>query len=132
MTQRITLSNGGWADIKAPAAVSERNRRPVEKALLAIGQSKAMQDLESATVGSIASTLDSASFDQFAELNDLLIMARLEAWSIEKPITLDNVLDLPGEDYKALQEATAQGITEMMPNFSASDDPNSPIKPSDA
>jgi len=67
MTQRITLSNGGWADIKAPTAVSERNRRPVEKALLAIGQSKAMQDLESATVGSIASTLDSDSFDQFAE-----------------------------------------------------------------
>jgi len=132
MTQRITLSNGGWADIKAPTAVSERNRRPVEKALIAIYQSKAMNELETASASAIAKTIDSQSFDQFAELNDLLIMARLEAWSLEKPINLENVLDLPGEDYKALQEATADGITEMMPNFAASDDPNSPIKPSDA
>ena len=132
MTQRITLSNGGWADIKAPTAVSERNRRPVEKALLAIAQSSAMKDLESPTVADVAATIDSASFDRFAALNDLLIIARVSAWSFDFPVNLDNVLDLPGEDYKTLQEATAEGITEMMPNFSASDEPNSPIKPSDA
>lgn len=132
MTQRITLSNGGWADIKAPTAVSERNRRPVEKALLAIAQSNAMKDLESTTVAEIASTIDSDSFDKFTVLNDLLIVARVSAWSFDLPITLDNILDLPGEDYKTLQEATAEGITEMMPNFSASDEPDSPIKPSDA
>lgn len=132
MSERITLSNGGWADIKAPTAVSERNRRPVEKALIAIYQSGAMKDLENPTVGEVAATLDADSFDQFTTLNDLLIVARVSAWSFEMPITMDNILDLPSDDYKVLQEATAKDIDQMMPNFSTSDEPNSPIKPSDA
>jgi len=132
MTTRISLSNGGWAELREPAAVPVRLRRPVEKVMLEIFQSNSAKELEGASAGEVASQLDSKSFDNFTSLNDLLIVARVSAWSLDCAITLDSVLDLPIADYELLQKEAANDITEMMPNFSASDDPSSPINPSDA
>ena len=69
------------------------------------------------------------TLDMYSNLNDLLIVARVESWSYDLPVTLDNVLDLPSNAYEILQEVTAKDITEMMPNFTTSDNKDSPIKP---
>ena len=138
MSQRIELSNSAWADLREPETVSVRLRRPVEKALMAIAQGDAAkalegnEDLSDETKASqVALTIDLAVLDQFNDLNDLLVLSRLEAWSFDTPISLEAILDLPDVDYKALQKASSTEIFSMLPNFGISDAPDSPIKPSD-
>jgi len=80
----------------------------------------------------IVANIDLDLFSKFNDLNDLLILARIAAWSYDLPITLDSVLELPSGDYQILQEVTAKDITEMMPNFAQDNDPSSPTLPSNA
>jgi len=138
MTTRIELSNSGWAELRDPAAVPVRLRRPVEKMLFDISQSNGTEALannagdQEQAAAELAANIDGELFSKFNDLNDLLILARVAAWSFELPITLDSVLDLPAGDYYLLQEATAKDITEMMPNFAQDTDPSSPTLPSNA
>ena len=137
MSEKIPLSNGGWAVLRDPKAVTQRLRRPVEKAFLKVGQGSARAALENAgeitteaQANRVASAIDPDTLDLFNELNDLIVIARLESWSLDKPLTIDSLLDLPDEDYKALRSAAANKSMEMLPDFSFSNDPDSPTKPS--
>ena len=139
MSEKISLPSGGWAVLRVPAAVPVRLRRPVEKSLLALGQSQAKNTLQntpeltdSQKAAEVAASINPAILDQFNELNDLLIVARVESWSFELPIAIESLGDFSQGDYEALQEVAAKNVTEMMPRFGISNDPNSPIKPSDA
>jgi len=138
MTTRIELSNSGWAELRDPAAVPVRLRRPVEKMLFDISQSNGTEALannagnQEQAAAELAANIDGELFSKFNDLNDLLILARVAAWSFDLPITLDSVLDLPAGEYYLLQEATAKDITEMMPNFAQDTDPSSPTLPSNA
>lgn len=138
MTTRIELSNSGWAELRDPAAVPVRLRRPVEKMLFDISQSNGTEALannagdQEQAAAELAANIDGELFSKFNDLNDLLILARVAAWSFDLPITLYSVLDLPAGDYYLLQEATAKDITEMMPNFAQDTDPSSPTLPSNA
>ena len=145
MSTKIELGNGGWAILRDPAAVPVRLRRPVEKMLMAVGRGQAKAALEAkqeaianAKTGdtidpsAVAANMDSTVIDQFYELNDLLIVARVESWSLELPISVDSLGDLTQEDYELLQKVAAQNVTTMVPNFGLSNDPTSPTQPSDA
>ena len=74
--------------------------------------------------------MDSTVIDQFYELNDLLIVARVESWSLDLPISVDSLGDLTQEDYELLQKIAAQNVTTMVPNFGLSNNPDSPTPPS--
>lgn len=140
MSEKINLPSGGWAVVREPSAVPVRLRRPVEKALLVLGKSQAKGALEAAPsdlnneqkAAQVAASLDPSILDEFNDLNDLLIIARIESWSFESLITLDSVGNLSQGDYEILQEVSAKDITSMMPKFSVSNDQDSPTKPSDA
>jgi len=138
MTTRIELSNSGWAELRDPAAVPVRLRRPVEKMLFDISQSNGTEALANAAgdqeqaAAELVANIDGELFSKFNDLNDLLILARVAAWSFDSPITLDSVLDLPAGDYYLLQEVAAKDITEMMPNFARDYNPSSPTLPSNA
>jgi hypothetical protein len=138
MTTRIELSNSGWAELRDPAAVPVRLRRPVEKMLFDISQSNGTEALANAAgdqeqaAAELVANIDGELFSKFNDLNDLLILARVAAWSFDSPITLDSVLDLPASDYYLLQEVAAKDITEMMPNFVQNTNPSSPTLPSNA
>ena len=143
MSTKIELGNGGWAILRDPAAVPVRLRRPVEKMLMAVGRGQAKAALEAkqeaianAKTGdtidpsAVAANMDSTVIDQFYELNDLLIVARVESWSLELPISVDSLGDLTQEDYELLQKVAAQNVTTMVPNFGLSNNPDSPTPPS--
>lgn len=139
MSEKITLPSGGWAIVREPSAVPVRLRRPVEKALLALGQSQAKSALSSAPdltddqkVAEVAASINPAILDQFNDLNDLLIIARIESWSFEFSIDLDSIGNLSQSDFEILQEISAKDVTSMMPKFGISNEPDSPTKPSDA
>jgi hypothetical protein len=143
MSTKIQLGNDGWAILRDPAAVPVRLRRPVEKMLMAVGRGQAKAALEAqqtaianAKTGdtidpsTVAANMDSSVIDQFYELNDLLIIARVESWSFDFPITLDSLGDLTQEDYEVLQTIAANNVTSMVPNFGLSNNPDSPTPPS--
>jgi len=129
MSQKIELANSNWAVLRDPVAVPVKLRRPVEKALMAVarGQAKASLNQDAATV---AASIDEAVVDQFYELNDLLIVARVESWSFDLPISVDSLGELVDEDYKTLQKISAENVTSMVPNFGLSNNPDSPTQPS--
>ena len=143
MSQKIELSNSGWAVLRDPAAVPVKLRRPVEKMLMAVGRGQAKAALEAkkeaianAKTGDtidpsqIAANMDPAVIDQFYELNDLLIVARVESWSLDLPIALESLGELSQEDYELLQKVAAQNVTTMVPNFGLNSSPDSPTPPS--
>ena len=143
MSIKIELGNGGWAILRDPAAVPVKLRRPVEKMLMAVGRGQAKAALEAkqeaianAKTGdtidpsTVAANMDPAVIDQFYELNDLLIVARVESWSFDLPINVDSLGDLTQEDYELLQKIAATNVTTMVPNFGMSNNPDSPTPPS--
>jgi hypothetical protein len=143
MSTKIELGNGGWAILRDPAAVPVKLRRPVEKMLMAVGRGQAKAALEAkesaianAKTGdtidpsAVAANMDSTIIDQFYELNDLLIVARVSSWSFELPINVDSLGELTQEDYELLQKISAQNITSLVPNFGMSNNPDSPTPPS--
>jgi len=143
MSTKIELGNGGWAILRDPAAVPVKLRRPVEKMLMAVGRGQAKAALEAkqeaianAKTGdtidpsAVAANMDSTVIDQFYELNDLLIVARVESWSLDLPISVDSLGDLTQEDYELLQKVAAQNVATMVPNFGLSNNPYSPTPPS--
>ena len=79
---------------------------------------------------SVAAELDQATIDQLYELNDLLIVARVESWSLDLPITLESLGELTQEDYELLQKVAAKNVTTMVPNFGLNNNPDSPTPPS--
>jgi hypothetical protein len=123
MTERIELPESAWAELRSPRSVPERLRRPVTKIMFQISQ----QQAQSLSVD----VVDPEMVMVYSELNDLLIVARVVAWSYDLPITVDSVLDLPGDAYEILQAKAAESMTEMIPNFASSNDPESPTLPSD-
>ena len=143
MSTKIELGNGGWAILRDPAAVPVKLRRPVEKMLMAVGrgQAKAALEAKEAAIANaktgdtidpsaVAANMDSTVIDQFYELNDLLIVARVESWSLDLAISVDSLGDLTQEDYELLQKVAAQNVTTMVPNFGLSNNPDSPTPPS--
>jgi hypothetical protein len=120
---KITLPNDAWAELRDPKAVPERLRRPVSQALLVMGKN------QEAMTAADATSLSAEALASFESLNDLLIVARVSAWSLNTPVSLESVLDLPSDLYNALREATAPGMMDMMPDFSASEAPDSPTNP---
>jgi hypothetical protein len=148
MSTRIELSEGGWAVLRDPAAVPVKLRRPVEKMLIEVGRGQAKAALEAKEValanaktgdkieaGDVVANMDPAILDQFYELNDLLIVARVSEWSFDFPISVDSLGELCQEDYEKLQTVSASNVTSLVPNFGlsknpAQNTPDSPTSPS--
>jgi len=135
-TRRIDLPGGHWAVRRDPATVTRRQRRPVEDAMGDVrGEiinliAAANEKLEKARqVGddeaiAVAQTAQRRATDQLTraeraslrDANEAAIVALLESWSFDGPITLDAVLDLPGPVGDALQAAVAPLTAAMFLN----------------
>jgi hypothetical protein len=138
MSEKIELTDGAWAVLRKPADVPVRLRRPVEKAMMRVSQGQAGEALKSAPAdltdearaAEIAANLDPNILDSFNELNDVLILARLESWSFDEVISLDSILNLKAGDYEILQKSVVDDVTEMIPNFGLDTAEQSPGLPS--
>jgi hypothetical protein len=66
-----------------------------------------------------------------SDLNDRVVLAMVKAWSLNVPIEVEPLLDLPGNVYDSLREQCAPFLNDLMPDFGPSEDPESPTDPSD-
>lgn len=98
------------------------------------------------TQNEVASLLmKSGSLDAISEANDLLAVALIDSWTLTDtngavlPVTLESLLDLPGETYDAIQEAVTPFFWATLPRSyrpnvkdpAALTDPETPTVPSD-
>lgn len=125
---KIDLPEGGWASLRDPKKVPERLRRPIMSKVSAMGRGTEMKRLvEAKTPEEIVGELDLSFIETSSELNDLLVVALVDEWSYDGlPITVESVMDLPGDVYDALRTAVSPFITDIMPDFGPVPDPKAP------
>ena len=143
---RHQLPDDGWADLRDPAEVPERLRRPVTTLQMLLARDpafasvvkdakdkgvSALDDIDESQALDMVGTMGEASFARMQELSDRVIVSRVAGWSYDLPITSDSLLDLPGNVYDALKELTAEGALSG-PDFSPSMEADSPTEPSTA
>lgn len=125
---KIDLPDGEWASLRDPKKVPEKLRRPIMRSVMAAtrqsGDFKKLVDADNPE--DIVKDLDPSFLETGAELNDLLVVALVEEWSFETPVTVDAVLDLPGDVYDELRKTVAPFITDLLPDFGPSPDPKAP------
>ena len=151
MQNIVPLSGGNSAELRSAAELSERQRRPVvraraqvsptgEAALIASNRlvvDAKEEDKEKKLSAEDRAKLEAqvqftaADIDILNEVNDLAVVAFVKHWSFpDKPITLENVLDLASPDYDALRVAVAPLTDELFVSFAPNKDPKSPTEPS--
>ena len=107
--QIIQLGDDKTALFRDPTQLSERQRRPI---------------LESITPG------DEPSMAEMNVLVDHLILALTESWTLDAPLTLDGLLDLPAGQYDKLRAAALPAMEKVVPDFGPTPDPATPTVPS--
>jgi hypothetical protein len=138
---RVTLPNG-YADLRDPADVRERQRRPLKRiqaqlaarpafaqAVTAAQRQGKGKALSADAQLKIAAGMGDA-FDLLEDLNDYLVVALVAGWSYGDDVSLEAVQDIPGRDLDALREACAPFLAAIMPDFEATPEADSPIAPS--
>ncbi|MFB7905233.1 hypothetical protein ACFC1T_02225 [Kitasatospora sp. NPDC056076] len=144
--QHVMLKAGGWVDLRPPAEVPERLRRPVRRLQMALAASPAFADVvKDATTKGVAAVSDISdeqaaamvtqmgdSYDLIDQLNDRLVISRVMGWSFGPDVTLDALQDLPGAAYDELRALCADGALDAGLDTGPSQDENSPTVPSAA
>lgn len=128
----LTLPSGQTCVIRDPKTVSERLRRPVQnlsskwftsesgKALQANAKAKKKADV----------TVSDEDMKILDAMNDATIVALVESWSYDFPVSTDTLLDISGPDYDLLARETAKLFGGLLPSFGPNPDPDSPTEPS--
>jgi hypothetical protein len=144
---RHELPGGQWADLRDPKDVPERLRRPVTTLQMLLAKDpafsgvvkeakdkgvKSMEDIDDSAALGMMETMGEASLTRMLELADRIIVSRVVGWSFDPAVTLDALMDLPGEVYDRLKEVTADGALDSGPDFAPSTDAESPTVPSTA
>ncbi|MGW7424427.1 hypothetical protein ACWGJB_31100 [Streptomyces sp. NPDC054813] len=144
---RHQMPDQGWADLREPAEVPERLRRPVRTIQMKLAQNpafanvvkdaqakgvKALNDIDEAQAVEMASVMGDEALGLMDDLNDRLIISRVAGWSYGDEVSLDALQDLPGSVYDKLKEMCAEGALDGGPDFSPSTEADSPTEPSTA
>jgi len=142
--KHVTLTSGGWADLRDPAEVPERLRRPVRRLQMALAANPAFASVvKDATTKGVAAVEEISdeqaaemvaqmgdSYDLIDQLNDRLVLQRVMGWSFGPDVTLDALQDLPGAAYDELRALCADGALDTGVDTSPSQDEASPTVPS--
>lgn len=145
MAQIVTLSHGQTAELRAPEDVSERLRRPVNRAMRRIDNEKIqairnepVEGTEEEKAAALASIVKRAGLTEdeinaMDDANDLAIVALVKRWDCTDedgnalPLTLDGVLGLRGRDLDRLRNVVAPLVGDMFVDASPDPNPQAPI-----
>ena len=141
---KIDLPGGGWASIKDPDELTNRERKLLRRhvfgatdlrsKLLAAGVKPGTrpEDVPEEVMEAIGETLELDDLEALSDTQSAFIVAYTAEWSLQRPLpTMDTVDDLPGPIFDALAAATAElgdGSLEVTPDQQP--DPASPTGPS--
>lgn len=138
MTDKIELPGGNWAKLRDPQDITDKQRRPLAKLQRLLAASDLGDALtQRAEMGEevtekqlndlLKPVLAGEEWDLLESTSDLLVVALVEEWSFEQPITAESVQNLPGRVSKALRAACDPLLTDVLgiEGEEAISDPNS-------
>lgn len=131
---RVVLPSGGWAELRGPEALTERQRRPLKLAVTRNIQAAQRNGFTfDPTKTEAENNIDAVRFqdaEMAVEAESAAIVAFVAAWSFGPEPTADSVLDLAGGDYDALVKVTLPLVGKAFLGTKPTPDPASPIEPS--
>lgn len=135
---RIDLPNGQWAELRDPEAVTERQRRPIARALRGVRpeiqeRSRAAADLPDLPDGKpgpekqealqrLQFLMTNEEADAYQDAGDFAAVALIGSWSFEPVPSLDGLLDLPARSLDMLRRAVAPLVNDLF--LDTGPDPN--------
>jgi hypothetical protein len=147
MATKIDLPDAGWAEIKDPTELTNRDRKLLRRYTFAARDAMApkMQQLgiKPGTKASEMTDEQNEKLDALITVDDMervseaqsaFIVAYTASWSLDRPLpTMDTVDDLPGPVFDRLAAATVDlGDGELDTSVDGAVDPASPTGPSPA
>lgn len=114
---------GGWVNLRDPDTVTERQRRPFVRLMMAHGQDWA--NVETDEDGN--PKVDPSALPVMQEMQEAAILALVAEWSFDAPVTPDGLLDIPPKAYDRLVWKEAQArMGSLMPDFGVNPEESSP------
>lgn len=123
--EEITLPSGAWVKLRDPEDTTEAQRKPVTRLQMRMAWNpKLMATIKGE--GS-SSDLSDTEIDWLFDYNDAIVVALVESWSFEQPVTVDGLRAIPGKkDYSELQRRASKHASALMPSFEVDPDPEAP------
>jgi hypothetical protein len=148
----VDLPNGQWAVFRDPDDITDKQRRPLTR-LQAVVESRGLlqalrvaearvnllkenpddKDLLAAAKeaeAEVTRLTTEETLELFEQLNDLAVIAFTEAWSFDKPVTLEEFGTLKWGESTALRTAVAPLALRLFPSFDPTPEADSPTEPS--
>jgi hypothetical protein len=117
---RVELPDG-WAELRDPRKVTVGQRRPAEDAQIDLIDAARPDQIEAIKRGDEEALFrigaPGSLIRAMRKLNELLVIALVESWSFEAPVSLDGLMDLPGPSYEELMTQAAPLARELMPDM---------------
>lgn len=149
MPNIVPLSGGFSAELREASELTERQRRPVTRAMALVSPSgqtaldasnklredeavpadKKMSEEKRAELKALVQ-FTAADIDILNEANDAAAVAFIKHWTRPEDINLESILGLPGADYDAIREAVAPLTNALFVSFAPDKAPDSPTAPS--
>jgi hypothetical protein len=129
MGDKIELPGGEWAELRDPYTVTERERRPLKRAFLALSQAGSTNEApgEVAVNTPVPPQLGGGASASLADLDaKMTAMEDFEAqaaaffvtsWSFPTAPSADALLDLPAAAYAAIDEAVSDRLGVLFPQL---------------
>jgi hypothetical protein len=128
---RIELPGGAWAELRDPYTVTERERRPLKRAFLALSRVGTADEKPGDVVvetplapmqGGSASPADDlgdfdAKLDAMEDFESAAAAFFITAWSFDSEPSADALLDIPAAAYAALEKACGERLEVLFPNL---------------
>ena len=145
MATKIDLPGGGWAEIKDPSDLTNRDRKLLRRhvyaardimatkmAKVGIKPGTARKDIPAEAQAKLDELLTTDDLDLINEAQAAFIVAYTASWSLDRPLpTMETVDDLPGQVFDAIAEATVDlGDGSLDTGVDGAVDPASPTGPS--
>ena len=141
---KIELSDGGWADIRDPRKLTERQMEAVEDAQFELMQNPAVQEilnsrgndgfeqLQELDGAQVAMKIGVPGLKAMRHMRRATVISYVSAWSYSVTIDADTVLDAPSTVIQELSNRIGDIIkgTGTAVNTSVSPDVKSPTRPS--
>ena len=140
---RADLGNGRWAELREPDDVTERQRRPISRALRPVRPEIMQRQQDAANLpnepdgkpspekakalAQLQYDMTDDEADAYQNATDHAVLALVESWSFEHPLTMEGLLDLPGKALDALRMEVSQLVNDLFLDISPSPEKNGPF-----
>jgi hypothetical protein len=136
---KVSLPDGGWAVLRDPLEVTERQRRPLVRLQRRVAV-KAAPHLSGVDLAALSPTqaleklaplLSEEDLNALEDIDDLIIATLVDSWSYDPPVSVEGVLDLSGTARSALLDECRPLVGPLVGDTADDEvlDPASPTVP---